>query len=314
MRNSLLLTAAFLGFAAAPAWAQAPATGDGARPGNVIGTGQSMPRSTSSSNNSSVDTSRMIAPALPSPGLAATASPSDFLRAARTALAAGRTGEAQQALEMAETRMLSRSMAPSDARTPSRSNFVGKISDARMALSQRDRNGTMLILDSLLSGTNQANADGGDQMRTTESDGNNQFRPANSDGNNAMRPANSDGNNAMRPANSDGNNAVRPANSDGNNAVRPANSDGNNAVRPANSDGNNAVRPANSDGNNAVRPANSDGNNAVRPANSDGNNAVRPANSDGNNAVRPANSDGNNAVRPANSQSGSKVYPSIKTP
>ena len=213
MRTSLLLTAALLGLTAAPAWAQAPTTGDVVRPGNVIGTGQSMPRSASSSNNSSADTSSMIAPNLPSPGLGASASPRDYLLAARTALAAGRTGEAQEALEMAETRTLSRSTAPTDARTPSRSSFVGKIADARTALGHKDRNGTMRILDDLLSGTNEASADGNDGVRTADSDGNNQFRPANSDGNNAVRPADSDGNNAVRPANSDGNNAVRPANS-----------------------------------------------------------------------------------------------------
>ena len=82
----------------------------GARPGNEIGTGSSLPFSDRASNITPQDTTSVIAPNLPSPPLGANASVRDFLTAARSALVQGRTGEAQQSLEMAETRALDRSV------------------------------------------------------------------------------------------------------------------------------------------------------------------------------------------------------------
>ena len=67
------------------------------------------PTSNKASNIGAADTASPIAPALPSPDLGPGAPPLAFLHAARAALATGRTGEAQQALEMAETRLLDRS-------------------------------------------------------------------------------------------------------------------------------------------------------------------------------------------------------------
>ena len=78
----------------------------GARPGNDVGTGMSMPMGTRASNIDASDTRSTIAPNLPSPSLGPDASPVDFLRAAQASLQAGRTGEAQQSLEMAQTRLL----------------------------------------------------------------------------------------------------------------------------------------------------------------------------------------------------------------
>ena len=78
----------------------------GARPGNDVGTGMSMPMGTRASNIDGSDTRSTIAPNLPSPSLGPDASPVDFLRAAQASLQAGRTGEAQQSLEMAQTRLL----------------------------------------------------------------------------------------------------------------------------------------------------------------------------------------------------------------
>lgn len=77
------------------------------------------PTSTSPSNIAPQDTQSMVAPALPSPNLPEGARPSDALRAAQAALAVGHTGEAQQALEMAETRMLDRSVALGQTNNPS---------------------------------------------------------------------------------------------------------------------------------------------------------------------------------------------------
>ena len=88
-----------------------------------------------------------IAPALPSPNLPDGAKPSDALRAAQGALAAGRSGEAQDALEMAETRMLDRSVAlgttgdPSDPTVssfPRRCRHWRRMTE-RLACSRSDR-------------------------------------------------------------------------------------------------------------------------------------------------------------------------------
>ncbi len=73
------------------------------------------------------------------PDLPEGAKPSDALRAAQGALATGRLGEAEEALEMAETRMLDRSVR-SDIRTTRATNpTVGQISQARQALAAHDR-------------------------------------------------------------------------------------------------------------------------------------------------------------------------------
>ncbi len=93
-----------------------PATG--ARPGNVIGTGSSLPRSNRASNITPSDTRSSVAPNLPSPPIGENASPRAYLIAARGALAAGRTGEAQQSLEMAQTRLLDRSVPLFQTNTP----------------------------------------------------------------------------------------------------------------------------------------------------------------------------------------------------
>jgi hypothetical protein len=80
---------------------------------------------------------------LPSPNLPEGAKPSDALLAAQGALAAGRIGEAQQALEMAQTRMLDRSVALGQTNNPSDNPTVGQISQALQALAARDRAGCM---------------------------------------------------------------------------------------------------------------------------------------------------------------------------
>jgi hypothetical protein len=99
--------------------------------------------------------STVLAP-LPSPSLPESASPSDALRAAQGALAAGRTREAEDALEMAETRMLDRSVALGGTNNPSDNPTVGQIGQARQALSAHDRATCMqLIQGALASATAQ---------------------------------------------------------------------------------------------------------------------------------------------------------------
>jgi hypothetical protein len=76
---------------------------------------------------------------LPTPALSDEASPGDFLRAARGALAAGRNGEARSALEMAQTRLLSREVDAGKESIPSKNLAVTQISEAISALAANDR-------------------------------------------------------------------------------------------------------------------------------------------------------------------------------
>jgi hypothetical protein len=125
-----------------------PATG--ARPGNVIGTGQSLPLSDKASNVTAADTNAVIAPRLPTPSAGDDASPRAFLQAAERALTLGRTGEAQEAIERAESRLLDRDVAPSAAGRPSSQKLVAVVGDARRALAAGDRPGAMrLIMEAL---------------------------------------------------------------------------------------------------------------------------------------------------------------------
>lgn len=108
--------------AVTPALANMPAQPSdiafGARPGNVIGGDTSLPKSDQASHISEVNRRSCIAPRLRSPPVVSD-SPHDLLRAAVRALDAGRTGEAQEALERAETRLLSCSVPPTRVGQPS---------------------------------------------------------------------------------------------------------------------------------------------------------------------------------------------------
>ena len=81
----------------------------------------------------------MVAAKLPMPPLSPEASPADFLRAARGALAAGRNDEARSALEMAQTRLLDRSVNAGKASVPDHNLAVKQISEAINALAVNDR-------------------------------------------------------------------------------------------------------------------------------------------------------------------------------
>jgi hypothetical protein len=109
-------------------------------------TGQVRANSDTASNISSADTRSNIAPALPAP-YAADDSTQAFLTAARQALTAGRTGEAQEALERAESRALDRDVAPSDAATPAADPLVQQIAAARQALSVGNTQAALQAID-----------------------------------------------------------------------------------------------------------------------------------------------------------------------
>ncbi len=81
----------------------------------------------------------VIRAALPAPDLSEDAKPSDFLRAAQGAVAAGRKGVAEQSLEMAQTRLLDRSVPLGRTQDPSKSPAIAQISQALKALNAGDR-------------------------------------------------------------------------------------------------------------------------------------------------------------------------------
>ena len=162
MRSLALSMTVLAGLAGAPALAQTavpvtsqgvppganPATG--ARPGNEIGTGMSMPMGTKASNITPNNTRSTIAPNLPSPHVGPNANPVDYLRAAQSALSAGRTGEAQQSLEMAQTRLLDRSTPQFQTGNASDNPAVGQISQALKALGSGDRAQAMSLIQAAM--------------------------------------------------------------------------------------------------------------------------------------------------------------------
>jgi hypothetical protein len=127
-----------------------PATqpGDGARPGNDIGTGMSLPRSDKAGNINAATTHSDLAPNLPAP--AGVDSVHDLLMIARQALAVNQTGAAQEALERAESRALDRDIAPGTERIPDQNPQVAAIAQARDALANNNLRGAIAIVDAAL--------------------------------------------------------------------------------------------------------------------------------------------------------------------
>jgi hypothetical protein len=92
----------------------------------------------------------VIAPALPMPDVGEDGPATAYLRAAEAALATGRTGEAQQALEMAQTRLLDRSVPLGQTGVPSADPAVAQISAALQALAAGDRMGCVTQIQAAL--------------------------------------------------------------------------------------------------------------------------------------------------------------------
>ena len=112
--------------------------------------GAGSPLSQSASNTTAANTRSEIAPRLPDPGASAS-TPEGYIAAAQRALASGRTGAAQEALERAETRLLTRSTDPSMAASPADMPMVQQISEARRALASRDVAGARTALGMAMS-------------------------------------------------------------------------------------------------------------------------------------------------------------------
>ena len=87
---------------------------------------------------------------LPGPPVPSSDSPRAFLEAARRVLEAGRVGEAREALERAETRLLNAPAAPVQASSPERQDAVLAIGEARRALAAHDRQGAIQAIDDAL--------------------------------------------------------------------------------------------------------------------------------------------------------------------
>ncbi len=138
---------AALFFCAVSGGALAQPADTGARPGNEIGTGMSLPRSDKAGNLDRATTHSELAPNLPSPV-------ADDLRGllleARGDLAAGRTGAAQEALERAETRALDRSVPIGTERVPAQDPLVAAVTQARGALAAGDARGAVGVIDGAL--------------------------------------------------------------------------------------------------------------------------------------------------------------------
>jgi hypothetical protein len=125
------------------------------------GTGESGPASSQASNINGADTHSVIAPHLPSPDVGENASPDRYLKVAERALRMHKTGEAQQAMEMAETRLLDRSTAPSAANTPDDAPRVQAVSTALRDLAAKDWAGAhKAILEAMNAGDHAQAATG----------------------------------------------------------------------------------------------------------------------------------------------------------
>lgn len=81
----------------------------------------------------------VVATPLPAPPLPPGSPSLAYLEAARSALARGRLGETQEALERAETRLLDRAVNPAAVDRPDTQRVVLDIGVARQALAARDR-------------------------------------------------------------------------------------------------------------------------------------------------------------------------------
>jgi len=115
----------------------ASSTGAGDASNREYRGGVGSPASAKASNTNAANTRSQVAPRLPDPN-AESSTPEAYLIAAQRALSRGQTGAAQEALERAETRALSRSTVPGMASTPDDKPLVQQISDARQALANRD--------------------------------------------------------------------------------------------------------------------------------------------------------------------------------
>ena len=114
---------------------------------------QAQPITRPASNITPYDARSVIAPALPVPPVPSGNPPRAFLFAARVAVQRGHTGEAQEALERAETRLLDGSTPAAVGAIPDRRQAVYAVSAARNALATGDRPAALAAIDNALAAT-----------------------------------------------------------------------------------------------------------------------------------------------------------------
>jgi len=121
----------------------------GVPPTSAYQGGAGSPFSSRATHIDRADTRSVIAPRLPNPDASGN-SPQAYMAAAQRALARNQTGAAQEALERAETRILTRSTDPSMANVPDTSGIAQAITDARRALANGDSNRARSIIGQFL--------------------------------------------------------------------------------------------------------------------------------------------------------------------
>ena len=114
------------------------------------GAALALPIDRPASNITPFDAYSVTAPALPVPPVPSADPPSVFFVAARDAVQAGRTGEAQEALERAETRLLDRTLPSPAAPLAGNRQAVLAMVVARRALAVHDRQGAITAIDAAL--------------------------------------------------------------------------------------------------------------------------------------------------------------------
>jgi hypothetical protein len=129
-------TAAFAATGTYTAAAAANGSDAGAYP--AMTTATEPPVSKNASNITAADMHSDIGPPLPMPVAGADATPVHYLHAASRDLSRRETGAAQQALEMAETRLLDRSVIAAAANQPDTHPAIGNISNALDAIGHQN--------------------------------------------------------------------------------------------------------------------------------------------------------------------------------
>jgi len=121
------------------------------RPGHIPGVGTSYPLSPDVSNITAGDSKSTIAPTAPQPAIGPDASVTQLLHAAAQSIASGQTGTANNALEDAETQILTRSVVQGTQGMPSADPVVSQIEQARQALGAHNRGGATQQINQILS-------------------------------------------------------------------------------------------------------------------------------------------------------------------
>lgn len=109
-------------------------------------------------------THSVISPALPSVGLGPNATAADYLQAAQNALATNRLGLAQEALENAQTLLLTRSVPMAGAAQPDSNPAVHNISQALQALGAHDVGTAASLVEQTIPMAQQMSASSGTPM------------------------------------------------------------------------------------------------------------------------------------------------------